>query len=42
MFYFALAFTTAWVIYFLYLFYLHRHLAELQKRLRARENENRP
>jgi CcmD family protein len=31
------AFTVAWLIYFAYLFYLHRRLGNIRRRLDARE-----
>ena len=39
MFYFCLAFTVAWLIYFIYLFYLDRRLRNIRRRLEARENK---
>lgn len=38
MFYLCLVFTTAWLIYFIYLFCLDSQLRHIQRRLRAREN----
>ena len=37
MFYLSLAFTVAWLTYFIYLFYLNQQLRNIKKRLDARE-----
>jgi len=42
MFYLCLAFTTAWLIYFIYLFHLDRQLQTIKKRLDAYENKTTP
>ena len=36
MYYLCLAFTVVWSVYFIYLFYLHRQMRDIAKRLEAR------